>query len=391
MARVTVEKFCRRVQLEEFTSEIGVVAQSVKYIHSMPLESLSNSAELLDEFEKVDEPFRLGPRELYAYISAYAVARAQSINSYIWANVMHRRILVHQLRLARAVIDMETVLCPEIFERGTFLRSPKGWVERLLRDIYVHHVLNKPLKLCAKDYISDSGLDFVTYEETNCVFQDRRWSKTRPDDEVLFKHTSAYLGRVLREWFDLPGGFILQGRAQLVEVLVTKLGAGILYLPAAWDLVTSLPRFIFSNPPRIYHRCRFMKDVPYDHTSMDFFIESLESLSAEVSDASSRLHWSYMSLLRLVKTFSLQVDDARSEVYGELPYDYIYLLFVSQSNLLMDAGPDGLRSLYARRTNILQFVRDSEAVVQYIHTNNSDEQFRRSFDCKTEGVIGPSQ
>ena len=56
----------------------------------MPLESLSDSAELLDEFEKVDEPFRLGPRELYVYISAYAIARAQSINSYVWANVMHR-------------------------------------------------------------------------------------------------------------------------------------------------------------------------------------------------------------------------------------------------------------------------------------------------------------
>ena len=282
----------------------------------MPLETLSNSAALLDEFEKVEEPFRLGPRELYVYISAYAVARAQSINSYVWSNVMHRRILVHQLRLARTVIDMEVVLCPEIFARGSFLRSPRGWVERLLRDIYIYHVLNKPLKLCATDYISDSGLRSVTYEEPNWVFQDRRWSKTRPDDKIFFRKTSEYLGRVLREWFDLPGGFILQGRAQLVDALVTRLGPGALYLPVVWDIVTALPRYVFSNPPRIYHRCRYMKDVPYDRTSMNFFIEYLESLSAEVSDASLRLHLSYTSLLRMVKTFIPQTDDKIDQVYG---------------------------------------------------------------------------
>ena len=291
----------------------------------MPLESLLNSAETLDEFEKVDEPFRLGPRELYVYISAYAVARAQSINNYIWSNVMHRRILIHQLRLSRAIIDMEAVLCPEIFARGTFLRSPRGWVERLLRDIYVHHLLNKPLKLCAKDYINDSGLYSVTYEEPNWIFQDRRWSKTRPDEKLLFDNTSSYLGRVLREWFDLPGGFILQGRAQLVDALVTKLGPGILYLPAVWDLVTSLPRYVFSNPPRIYHRCRYMKDLPYDHKSMDLFIEYLENLSSEVSDASLRLHLSYMSLLRMVKTFSLHADDKLDQAYGELLYTHTYI------------------------------------------------------------------
>ena len=299
-----------------------MIAQSIKYIHVMPLESLSNSAEILDEFEKVDEPFRLGPRELYVYISAYAVARAQSINSYVWSNIMHRRVLIHQLRLARAVIDMEAVLCPEIFARGTFLRSPRGWVERLLRDIFVHHVLNKPLKLYAKDYIADSGLHSVVYEEPNWVFQDRRWSKTRPDDKTFFKDTSAYLGRVLREWFDLPGGFILQGRAQLVDALVEKLGPGILYLPVAWDIVTSLPRYVFSNPPRIYHRCRYMKDVPYDHTSMDLFIGYLESLSTEVSDASQRLHLAYMSLLRMVKIFTLRTNEEPDQSYGELLYRY---------------------------------------------------------------------
>ena len=116
-----------------------------------------------------------------------------------------------------------------------------------------------------------------------------------------------------------------------MEALVTKLGPGILYLPAVWDLVTSLPRFIFSNPPRVYHRCRSMKDMPYDRASMNFFIESLESMSAEVSDASSRLHLSYMSLLRMVKTFCPRVDDGHGEVYGELLIEYIFVFIRSLS------------------------------------------------------------
>ena len=67
-----------------------------------------------------------------------------------------------------------------------------------------------------------------------------------------------------------------------------------------------------------------MKDVPYDHTSMNFFIEYLESLSAAVSDASLRLHLSYMSLLRMVKTFTLQVDNDLYQSYGEISDKYIY-------------------------------------------------------------------
>ena len=213
-------------------------------------------------------------------------------------------------------MDIENVLCQEIFGRGTFLSNPENWIERVLRDIHIRLVLQQHIVLSSHSYIDAIGFSPVVFSEPDWAQKERVWTRNRPTDEEFLLQASVYLGRVLRCWFDLPGSYITKGRAQLVEVLGSRFGAGIFYMEQVWNLHQLLPRHLYRNPPRDYHINQFNKDRPYDPAAMNDFIHVVNSLPDTIARGCAQLEALYRSFMRFIQAYTVQLNSRQVDPRG---------------------------------------------------------------------------
>ncbi|KAI0085726.1 hypothetical protein BDY19DRAFT_908928 [Irpex rosettiformis] len=306
-----IQRFCRSISEDNIKVELSKLLGAVDNIHAMRLETLGWSTSSLDQYQLVAQPYRMDPEDLSKYMAAFSMAKRQG-ESEVWTHLLRQRIILHEQRLARAVLDIEETLCTEIFNRGTFLRTPANWIERLLRDIHVRLVLKSTMNVSSHQYMSGIGTPHVSYSEPDWAVQERSWTSNRPSDAEFLRRTATYMGRILRCWFELPGSYLTRGRAQLVDTLVSKFGVGVLYLQQVWDIHRQLPRFIFRNPPHDYHSNLHNKDRPFDPSSMEDFVHAIDGMPATAVAQSNQLACFYASYLRLAQSFIHQVNAEHS-------------------------------------------------------------------------------
>ncbi len=263
----------------------------------------------LDDYEAMPDALRMNAGNLSSYMTAFSVARAQEANSIAWTSIMHHRLIQHEHSLAKTVLDMENTLCQEIFARGTFLRSPADWIETLLRDIHAKLVLKQPMVFVSRSYLDNPGVPAMVYTEPKWAVKERMRLRNRPSERQVLQAVAIYLGRILREWFNLPSSFLLRGRAQFVDVLLNKFGPGILYLELVWEFHSTLPRFLFRNPPRDYHSNQLNKDRPYDLNAMDDFVKAIQAIPPQVVADVELLSEDFDSFIRMAQAYSQQIND----------------------------------------------------------------------------------
>ncbi|KAI0083214.1 hypothetical protein BDY19DRAFT_998758 [Irpex rosettiformis] len=343
-----INEFCDSIGVESFKENLKDVLTGVGHIHAMRLESLIWSTSSLDKYQRVAQPFRMNPDDLSKYMSAFSVAKHQDRSNEIWSRIIHQRIILHEYRLARAITDIENILCSEIFAQGAFLTSPSNWIERLLRDIHVKLVLKKPMDVSSQLYLLEVGSPRICYSEPEWAIQERSWTRNRPSDAEFLRRTAIYLGRILRCWFDLPGSYLTRGRAHLVDVLAAKFGEGVLYLPQTWILHQQLPRFIYRNPPHDYHSNLHNKDRPYEPSAMEDFVRALNAVNEKAVVCSRRLANFYASYLRLVEAFTRQLQAERTVATYET------------------VDPPLPCGVYDRRRNVVELCRDTIAVLEHL-------------------------
>ncbi|KAI0083085.1 hypothetical protein BDY19DRAFT_998872 [Irpex rosettiformis] len=306
-----IRDFCLSIGEDSVKLILSSVVVATRHIHEMRSETLALSTSSLDEYQLISQPFRMDPSDLSKYMSVFSMAKKQRVCNEVWSLVLRQKIILHEHRLASAVLDIENTLCSEIFAKGTFFKEPSNWLERLLRDIHIRLVLKNPMNLSSHLYFQDVGSPRIYYSELDWAIQERSWTSNRPSEAEFLRRTAIYLGRILRSWFDLPENYLTRGRAQLVDVLVAKFGSGILYLPQFWYLHRDLPRFIYRNPPHDYHSNLLKKERPYDPSSMDDFVEAVNSIPNEVVAMTVKLAGFYQSYQRLVEAFKRQEDSER--------------------------------------------------------------------------------
>lgn len=303
-----MQGFCDNIDSDHIRRDIRRLVYSVNFIHTAGFESICQSTQMLDHYQSVDNPLRMQPDALSRYMATFSLAKHQEAGNLAWTHILRQRLILHEYRLARIVDNMEGTLCDEIFARGTFLRSPSGWIETLLRDIHVKLVIKLHLAFSSSSYIHGDTLN-VRYEEPDWAFQARSKSrKKRPSDTDLYPAVATYLGHILRRWLGLPSSFITRGRCQLVDILLAKFDTSILYTHAVWKIHRELPRYLFKNPPRDYHTNTANKDRPYDDTAMSDFAQFINFIDDEVADNVNTLGETYAAFVSLTQAYNLQVN-----------------------------------------------------------------------------------
>lgn len=309
--------------------DVHRLTYGLSFIHSGSLGVVCDSMASLDSYQSIDTPFRMDPATLSNYLSTFSIAKQQEANSGIWNSILRQRIMLHEHRLAKTVIDMEHVLCNEIFQRGTFTESPSSWIEELLRDIQARLSVKLPIVFNSRSYIKDHGSPSNRYIEPDWALLQRTKTRKRLSGEELNRVSATYLGRILRFWFDLPSSFVMQGRAQLIDEFLQVFGPGILYFPRVWDLYSALPRFLFKNAPHNYNSRTTDRILPYDPNAMNDFATHLRSASSRTRDVVTLLNESYRSFLRLSQAYSLQLNYEKSNHIGECGLFFLACFFNS--------------------------------------------------------------
>lgn len=297
--------------------EMSRIVYGVSFIHTIGLEPLCRSMVSLDGYEASIDPLRMRPDSLSHYMSAFSLAKHQEVTNAAWAIILRQRIILHEFKLGRIVLEMEGKLCDEIFSRGTFLRDPTNWIEELLRDIEAKVVVKQRITLSSTSYLGQSGSAAVRYIEPEWAFKERCWSRKRPSNAEFLRITATCFGRILRFWLDLPTSFISRGRDQLVDVLIERFGPGILCLEPVWKVHRGLPRYLFKNPPHDYHTNTLNKDRPYDSGAMSDFITAIAAVSDTVRQDAHTLNDICLSFVRLSQTYNSQMSEQLSHVPGK--------------------------------------------------------------------------
>ena len=158
---------------DEIRSQQATVIHAVKHLATMRLEVLDRSASSLDDFLSVTQPLRLKPDILSKYMTTFSLMKQQHINNGVWSSILRQRIILHEYRIARTVLDIENVLCQEIFGRGTFLSNPENWIERVLRDIHIRLVLQQHIVLSSHSYIDAIGFSPVVFSKPDWTQKER--------------------------------------------------------------------------------------------------------------------------------------------------------------------------------------------------------------------------
>lgn len=311
-----MQEFCNSIDSDHIRRDLRRLVYSVNFIHTTGVESICQSMQTLDRYQAIDDPLRMRPDALSEYMSTFSLAKRQEAGNFAWTHILRQRLILHEYRLARVVDNMEGTLCDNIFARGTFLRSPDGWIETLLRDIHVKLAVKLRLTFSSSSYINGDTLN-VRYVESDSAYQARSKSrKKQSSDTELFPIVSTYLGHILRYWLGLPTSFITRGRYQLVNILLDKFDTGILYAQPVWNLHRTLPRYLFKNPPRDYHANTPEKDRPYDNTAMSDFEQVVKSIDDEVTDIVWSLGETYAAFVSLTCAYSMQVNAQLLHVPG---------------------------------------------------------------------------
>lgn len=364
----SVGEFCESLRGDVFDQEIRNVVYAVSHLHETTVDRFCRTMAILDNYDNCPEPLRMHPDNLSNYMTAFSVAKIQQANIVAWTSIMRHRIILHEHTLAKTVLEMETVLCHDIFERGTFLKSPTNWIENLLRDIHIKLVIKKPMILTSRSYLQNPGMPDVIYTEPKWAFKERSRFRNRPTEQRFSQVTATYFGRVLREWFGLPSSFLMRGRAQLVDVLLAKFGPGALYLELVETLHSTLPRYLFLNPPHDYHSNQLNKDRPYDAASMDDFVNAIQAVPSRVVADAKLLSEVNQSFIRMAQAYSFQLNDKAALKSSKLCFSVLACCsYLTCSLATHGTEPSLCCGIYDRRRNLAEMFKDNLTVLDAEH------------------------